>query len=947
MKKIYLLPLFLLLTSLGFSQKNSEIIGSVNDSTDLSIVGASAILYFQKDSIFTGFALTDDQGRFSINNVAPDNYYLQISYVGYHPTNKTINKEDFDGEVDLGLISIKSNTDLEAVVVTNAPLELRKDTIIYDATAFQTQANATVEDLLKQLPGIEVEDDGSITAQGEQVQQVLVDGKRFFGDDPKVATQNLPADAIKNVEVFDKRSEKAEFTGVDDGNEEKTINLELKADRKNGYFGNVSAAGGIETNQDEGVYAGKGILSRYSPGNQISVIASSNNINDQAFTARDYFSLSGQNVGRGRSISIGGGAGSLLNNRLNSGINTSTVTGANWNTTFGEKLDFHADYFYNRQQNNFVRNITREFFQTVGDLDYVEDNNGEDLSNNHRLNFDLTANLNKRNELKFENQFIYAETDGQQFLTSETLNPIGELTNSNETSQETIGDNFSFLSDVFWKHRFSKKGRSLFANFGLRNTATDQNTFTDANTFLGAQGITLLNQNLDNNYDVATWIGDLSYTEPLWEDNYLEINYIITNENEESKQRFIDLDANGVGTLNNELSNAFDRDYIINRPGLNYKIVKEKHNLTFGANYEFANLDGLSSLSPDLIDRDFNQFLPSFNWDYDITDGKSLALNYRSSQNAPSVTQLQPSLINTNPLNLYQGNPNLEAEVNHNINTRFFSFDRFSFTSLFANLSFNRTVNNIVNSQTFDQNLVQTTQPVNVDGQTRLNGSVRFGKPIRSIRMRLRTTLSSSFTDGILFLNGQENDFDRWTNSLRISFDNTNEEVVDYSFGVRLSDNSTTYSQSERNNQDFLNQFYDAEVEYRGIDNWRASTEMNYRIFGAPTPTSEVQEFPIWGAELSHLFADNLGEVKLSVVDILNRNTGISQTQSLNFTQQEISNALGRYATIGLTWKILDKAGKQDKSQANSERTPRERPQGDQGGKRPNSSNDSPPPPPR
>jgi len=239
MKQIYILSFLVLWTSLGFSQKNSEIIGSVGDSTKQAIVGGSAILYFQKDSVFTGFALTDDQGKFQINNVAPGEYYLQLSYIGYKSVNKSLVKEDFDGEVDLGFISLQSNTDIEAIVVTNAPLEVRKDTIIYDATAFQTKANATVEDLLKQLPGIEVEDDGSITAQGENVEQVLVDGKRFFGNDPKVATQNLPADAIQNIEVFDKKSEKAEFTGVDDGNEEKTINLELKADRKNGYFGNV------------------------------------------------------------------------------------------------------------------------------------------------------------------------------------------------------------------------------------------------------------------------------------------------------------------------------------------------------------------------------------------------------------------------------------------------------------------------------------------------------------------------------------------------------------------------------------------------------------------------------------------------------------------------------------------------------------------------------------
>ena len=920
MKK--LLPLLLLfVTTLGVAQKNSDIKGVLTDSTDQPLIGASAILYFQKDSIFTGFSLTDDTGKFQINTVAPGDYYLQLSYVGYVPLNKSLDRADFDGSVDLGKVILKPNTDLEAIIVTNAPLEVRKDTIVYDADAFQTKENATVEDLLKQLPGLEVEDDGSITAQGETVQRVLVDGKKFFGDDPKIATQNLPADAIKSVEVYDKKSEKAEFTGVDDGQEEKTINLELKADRKNGYFGNVNAGGGVEDNQNDGLYEGKALLSRFSPSNQISVLASSNNVNNQAFSTRDYFAMSGQSFG-GR----GGGANvntsRLPNANLNSGINRSTVTGANWNTTFGEKVDFHTDYFFNQTNNNFARNITREYFQNVGDLDYSQVSNGEDITSNHRLNMDLTAKLNKRNELKLENQFSFANSDQQSFEDSQTIGANGELTNANTTFNNIDGDNLALASDLFWKHRFQKEGRSLFMNVGFQNTNTDQTQFTDAETLLAIENeVNTLEQDLVNDYAVNTWRGDISYTEPLFDKHYVEMNYVVSNETEDRAQDFFDL-SNGQRELNQDLSNQFARDYVIHRPGTNYKILGEKHDFTFGLAYELANLEGVTSLSNLGIDRNFNQLLPSLSWNYDIQQGKSLRINYNASQNAPSVSQLQPAVNNTNPLNIYQGNPNLDAEVNHSVFSNFFSFDRFTFTSLFANLGMNYTTNNIVNAQSFNEDLVQTTMPVNVDSQTSLFGGLSYGKPIRAIRMRMRSRINSNFTDGILFLNGEENEFTRWSNTVSLSLDNTNNEKFDYGVSMRLSDNTTTYSENERNNQDYLNQFYSAEVEYRGMENWRIGSEFDYRFYGQATPNSTSQELPIWEASVSHLFADNLGEVKLSMYDLLNRNTGVSQSQNLNYAQEEISNALGRYGIIGFTWKIIDKAGKEDREAADRNKVP-------------------------
>ena len=891
-----LLSLLLVISSITIltAQKNSDISGYLKNNADEELISATAILYFEKDSVLTGYAITDESGYFQISNVAPGNYYLQFSYLGYKGKEQTLSKDEFNGQVDLGTIVLQENNELDAVVITNAPLEVRKDTIIYDASAFSTKQNATVEDLLKELPGIEVDDDGSITAQGEEVQKVLVDGKKFFGDDPKIATKNLPADAVDKIEVYDKKSEKAEFTGIEDGEEEKTIDIQLKEDRKNGYFGNVNAGGGTEE-----TYNAKAMVSRFSPTVQLSAIASRNNINDLAFSPRDYFSMNSSQFSQGGSIRMSGGGVPGWNQ--DAGINTATTGGFNLNTALSDKLDLYANYFFNQTKTNYDLFTNREYFNNTGNLYFDENSFGDNLVNNHRAAVDFTYRPSKKDEIKLESAFTFANGDRTQSLNSETVNANNSLVNDNTTDQSAENENIGIQSTLFYKHRFAKQGRALFTEFSMNLNEVDNQTNTNSvSNFYLQNNTESFNQLLDAQQDNTTYRGEISYSEPLGKDQYLEANYRFNQGDEVNDQNFFNLNDN---SFIEDLSNEFNRDLFTQNAGINYKLIKGKHNIDIGATYQASQLNGTTSFSDSKIEKDFNQLLPSLNWRYDINDGSNFNIGAGSSMQIPSVRQLQPAIDNTNPLNIYQGNENLDASTQYYLNGRYHLFNRFSFTNVFAYVNFGYTNDPITTAQTFNANGVQRSQPVNTDNSFSTNASVSFSKPIRSIRSRLRISPRFSAENGQIFINGNENDYNRLSHSYRIRIDNTNNDIIDVGVNTNLSFNSTAYSEDSDRDQSFSNQTFGLDANYKGITNWEIYSEFDYRVY-SQEEFAEDNTIPFWTAGISRSFAQNLGEVRLELNDLLNQNTGISRSQNLNYSQEEVSNVLGRYGMLSLRWQI-------------------------------------------
>ena len=347
----------------------ATISGIVSDTSNTPLLGATVVVLQAKDSVLKSFALSDKEGNFAIKRVAAGEYILQITFIGYQKVSQPFSIKPDQSAWDAGTFILQPEiltADEVSIEADRTPILMKGDTIQYNADAFKTQPNAVVEDLLKKLPGVEVERDGTVKAQGETVQKVLVDGKEFFGDDPKMATKNLPADAVDNVQVFDKKSEMAEFTGVDDGNEQKTINLELKEDKKQGVFGNVTAGYGTDNR-----YESRLNLNRFNDKLQFSAIGMANNTNRQGFSIGDYINLMG-----GMSNLMGGGGGSFslslnteevgipLENGLNNGFVNTGAGGINFNYDLGKNTSLSTSYFFQQNcQYSGKRNFSVEFPQ--------------------------------------------------------------------------------------------------------------------------------------------------------------------------------------------------------------------------------------------------------------------------------------------------------------------------------------------------------------------------------------------------------------------------------------------------------------------------------------------------------------------------------------------------------------------------------------------------------
>ena len=432
--------------------------GVVTDTSDVTLAGATVVLLNATDSTIVSFGTTRSDGLFRLRRIQPGNYALQISFVGFEQYTSEL--EIVDDDLNAGRIPLEAAvSELDALVITAdyIPILINKDTLEYNADAFNVRPNANVEELLKRLPGVDVERDGTIRAQGEEVEQVLVDGKEFFGNDPRIATQNLPADAVDKVQVYDKKSDMAEFSGVDDGEEAKTINLALKEDSKQGYFGNTS--GGYGSDNIKGRYEGRFSLNRFSPSTQLSVIGNLNNVNEQGFSMGDYISFMGGLMGGGFSS-----ASVPLNMGVSDGFSVTTAAGVNFNRDFGAKTSLQSSYFLNLVDNDQNRLVNQQ--QLIGSQTSSRSLQASDQdisTQNHRLNLNLKHEINKEQDIRLRANL--RATDSGLFNDSfrELNSGANILVNDNNTLYQSDGLDFGGSASLTYRKKLSERGRTLVA----------------------------------------------------------------------------------------------------------------------------------------------------------------------------------------------------------------------------------------------------------------------------------------------------------------------------------------------------------------------------------------------------------------------------------------------------------------------------------------------------
>lgn len=898
-----------------FAQKTT-LSGWVRDTAGAGLPAASVVLTELKDSVIAAFGAAEPDGRFTIKRVPPGEYLLQVSYAGFETHYQTVSTNPDRPLIELGSIVLQpANVWLKGVEISaqHSPVAFSNDTIVYNTAAFKTQPGSMVEDLLKKLPGVEVLSDGTIRAQGEVVRNVKVDGKDFFGEDPKIATRNLPADAIEKVQLYDQKSERASFTGIEDGREEKTINLQLKPGAKAGYFGNASAGYG-----DKDRYETKFNLNRFAKKTQVSAIAAANNTNQQNFSFEDYMQFMG---GLSNLMSAGGGTGgrvriSLDDNSLGmpvgdqpNGFTTALSGGLNLNHDFSKNTKVSAHYFYNHLQNDLNRKVARVNVLDEQGFRSSENEDRYSRNQNHRLQVTLRSNLDSfqkitlRTRWTFNDALLNSGSDRQTFL------PEGANANNSLRDYQSDGQNYRGDAAFTYRRRFRKKGRALVADVSYLSGADDregrlqsENYFFTDSTFRES-----FRQRQTYTDEAAHYGATLSYTEPLGRQQYLEIRAEHQLVNNDTDKAFYD--QKGTPTpgevFNPLLSNRFQRGYRYERGVMNWMRTRKKYQLTAGATLQQSVLDGRqpnTELEP--LRRRFVRVLPHLYYNYERRSGRSFSAAYSTQLREPSLEQLLPVVDNSDPLQVFTGNPDLQPEYVHDLNLDYMLFDAFSNFLLFASLNTTYTHHRITNAGAIDSLFRSSMRPVNVDYDWLVNPYLNIAYPVRPLKSNLSLTLSGTYNRGILFVNEVRNQTDRWIQNIDVSLDNRKKDKIDLSVGARLTYNQTRYSVSKGLDQAFFNQRYTTDLRFYPNKKWALGTGLTYLVYSKET-FGEARQIPLWSAQVTrYVLKNRKGQVRLSAFDLLNKNTGISRNSQFNYIEEVRMLNLSRYFMLSFAYAL-------------------------------------------
>ena len=909
MKSIIFISLFLFPI---WGSAQSGIRAKVLDDKGSTMVGATGMLLNRNDSVLVGFGISDGEGLIKIEPLKKGDYIFQITYLGYQK--KEFFKKIEEDNIFWNLETVKlisEATALEEVVIQGDrnPVMVKKDTIEYDVKSFGTQPNASVEELLKKLPGIEVDREGNVKAQGENVPRVLVDGKEFFGRDPKIATRNLPADAVDKVQVFDKKSDQAEFSGIDDGARERTINLALKEDKKNGYFGNIKGGYG-----DKGRFDGKASVNRFDKNQQFSFLGQANNINQQGFSFNDYLNFQGgpQSFMQGGSFNIninsGSSDGFQFNNGRSPGFVDSYAGGLNFNKDFSEKTKLQSSYFFNQSTRQTEQSVRRENFLEAGNK-FVTDEYSEQTnkSGSHRFTFILDQKIDSFQSLKLNSSLSLGFGDGNSEGLSSNYGVSGVLQNQNYRKQNQLSDRFNGNNNLLYRLRSKKSARNLTISTTFNFGKNDQTSFLEAENSFNRANIfeidSIYQERFQNSAD-RTLAAQINYTEPLAKKLFLESIYSANFRKNQADQTTYDLNIGRE--INPLLTNEFNSDLLYQRAGMSMRYVGKDITASGGFNFQSTRLDGenKTGLSDFLVNRTFFNFLPSARMRYSFSSSRNLNFDYDTGIREPSIGQLQPQVDNSNPLNIYQGNPDLQPEYQHRLNFRFISFSQFTLTNIFINLGADYTDQKITNSRFTDEFFVTTTTPLNLGSDLALNSNINFGTTLRKLGVRFNINGGISQRRGFNLINNIKNQTTTNTYSGTLRIDNRKKEKIDIGGGVTFNYQETSYSLQENLNQSFLNQTYFTDLIVNFKNGWTFTSKVDYQFFNGIT-TDFKQEIPLLNAGFSKLFLENdKGQLSLNIVDMLNRNLGVTQRTDLNFIEEERIISLGRYLLLSFTYSL-------------------------------------------
>jgi hypothetical protein len=918
---------FVFFTQYSIAQQNPTISGTVKDSTG-TIPGVSVTLILGKDSVS---ASTNVNGGFTFKNVPRAPFIISVSSIGYTPFRKSYTLNNTNAVINLDPILLKSSSKMlkTVSVVAANPIKLKEDTVEFNVAAYKVQDGAPVEDVLKKLPGVDVDKDGNVTAQGKSVTKVRVNGKDFFNGDLKTATQNLPANIVQNIQIIDDYGDQANLTGLKTGEPEKIINITIRPDKNYGYFGQLNLGDGSDAQNsvtgkgEADRYVASGNLFKFNGDQQIAVLANLNNTNASLFS----FGGGGPRGGGPG----GGGGGQSGTSASSNGITTTRSAGLNYRDQWGKKVSVYGSYsFSDNTVNTSSTTIQNNTSITSPSINNYTSNQ-TDGKLNHRFNFNLEYKMNDFNYLKVSPTFSYAGVNTDQSQTS-ILTRNNVLASDYLLKSTLSSSSPNFGTNVLYNHKFNTTGRNFSINVSAGSTSLTQ-TQNPVYTYLVGTATAPTNQLINTNVKLDSVGATMSYLEPLSKRSFLELNYAYHYAHTTSDKETDTLTTTGSRNNYALLSNNYSFNFITNRVGLNYRFIEQKYNYTLGVALQPALLSGYSAKTGTDTRVSTLNFAPTARFVYNVSRSQSLNFNYSGSSSQPTYTELQPVTDFSNSLYPVQGNPGLNPEFNNNVSLRYNKFDFQSGNVLFAGLSFTQTNDKIVaNTITYPKIYTPNTklegtiltQYQNAEGFYTASGNVVYAKPWQERRYTLMLNGNVSYSNNISYISNVD------SATYKLSTEKNTAKSINFTPGIKFrtsiqdvvdAELSTSYGITSTNNSltqnNLNNNFRTLNLGINGKNyfdkTWTLSYDFTktfyYGYTGATNPN-------ILNAYVEKKFLkQNIGALRLSAFDLFNQNTGFSTVQNANYTTQTQSNRLGRYFLLTFTLRLQKFAGQRPSPQ--------------------------------
>jgi hypothetical protein len=917
-------PLLFLSLILTLSTKAQSVNGILQDATDKTPVSGATIKLIGSGASSKAYStVSNNKGTFIFNDIPAGTYTLIATSIGYEDKATVVNIGSNTN--DLGIIKVaKGAKTLQAVVIKDQvpTIKQNNDTMEFGASQYKVNPDATSEDLIKKMPGITVDKNtGAVTAMGETVQKVTVDGRDFFGNDASATLKNLPADIIDKIQVFDKLSDQAQLTGFDDGNTTKAINIVTKVDMRNGNFGRLYAGYGTDNR-----YSAGGNVSFFNGDRRISFIGLMNNVNLQNFQTQDLLGVtnSGNRGGGGQRGGGGAGGGNNFTVGQQNGIAKTNAIGVNYSDSWGKKIDVTASYFFNNSNTSNNQNINQQNIITKDSSNYYEENTLSDSKNyNNRVNFRMTYKIDSSNTLlltsylNFQSNNSLSDITGINYIDEALQNKISQTVNNLTSDQH--GNNLS--NQVLFRHAFKKRGRSI--SLGITNSSSDKlgNNYLNAinNYFIPTSTTDTLQQysNLKNHNN--TYSFNLVYTEPISKKTLMQINYNPSFQVNRADQETSNFD-NGTSKyslLDSSLSNKFNNTYNSQTTGVTFRHGDRNNFVSAGISYQYSELKS-DQVFPGVshIDNVYNNILGNAFARFKFNAKSNLRIIFRSNVSPPSVTQLQNVINNTNQFFYTTGNPQLQQQYNNSLIVRYNYTNTPRAQSFFANI-FLQTVNNYVANATYtaakDSVLTnsiilnkgsQISKPVNLNGYVSARSFFTYAMPLKFMKSNINLNGGISFTNLPGLLNNVENISKTYNYNLGTVLSSNISQYIDFTLSYSANINTVKNSIQPTLNNNYFQQTVGFSANLLTKKGLFFNNDLTNQYYHGLTGVNNTNYW-LWNIALGHKFLKKqMGELKLSVFDLLKQNRSISRNVTSSYIQDVNNQVLQQYFMLTFTYKL-------------------------------------------